>query len=167
MKMRENLNDIQFEEIVNMYSLELKKLAWKYVMDSYLVEDIVQEVFIKCYLHQEQLESFHSIKGWLYTITRNQCMDHLRTSYHQRVVPTSEFFIANEQTPESEVMTQQLGEEVHKQMNSLPDKYQEILYLAYMKDLKMKEIEQYLNINISTVKTRLFRAKRLLRQSMN
>ncbi|MGG0717258.1 RNA polymerase sigma factor [Robertmurraya massiliosenegalensis] len=167
MKMRENLNELQFEEIVNTYSPELKKLAWRYVMDPYLVEDIVQEVFIKCYIHQGQLEDICSIKGWLYTITKNQCMDHLRTSYHQRVIPTSEFFIANDQTPESEVMNQQTGEEVQQQMNGLPDKYQEILYLAYIKDLKMKEIQQYLDINISTVKTRLFRAKRLLKATMN
>jgi RNA polymerase sigma-70 factor, ECF subfamily len=77
-------------------------------------------------------------------------------------VPTSEFIIPSQVTPESEIMIQQTKEEIFNQIRSLSVKYQEILYLFYMKDLKMREIQQYLNLNISTVKTRLFRAKNLL-----
>jgi RNA polymerase sigma-70 factor, ECF subfamily len=131
-------------------------------MDLYLVEDIVQEALLKCFLHFEKLEDIRSIRAWLYTITKNQCKDLLRTKYHQNVVPTSEFSIHSKVTPESEMIVQQTKEEIFNHIKSLPEMYQEILYLSYMKELKIREIQQYLNINISTVKTRLFRAKHLL-----
>lgn len=161
--MRESLNNEHFDKIVNTYSSDLKRLAWRYVMDPYLAEDIVQEVFLKCFIHLDKLEDICSIKAWLYTVTKNQCKDFLRTKYHQNVVPTSEFFIPSQVTPESEMMIQQMNEEIYDHIRSLPKIYQEILYLAYVKDLKIKEIQQYLNINISTVKTRLYRAKHLLK----
>jgi RNA polymerase sigma-70 factor, ECF subfamily len=160
--MRENFNNEHFEIIVDTYSKELKRLAWRYVMDQHLVEDIVQEVLLKCFIHIDQLEDIRSLRAWLYTITKNQCKDYLKTNYHQNVVPTSEFIIPSQVTPESEIIIQQTKEEIFNQIRSLPVKYQEILYLFYMKDLKIREIHQYLNLNISTVKTRLFRAKNLL-----
>ncbi len=153
--------------IVNTYSTELKKLAWRYIMDPYLAEDIVQEALLKCFIHFDQLKDPCSIRAWLYTITKNQCKDYLRSKYHQNVIPTSEFFIPTQATPESETMIQLTSEEIHKKIKSLPEIYQEILFLSYVKELKIREIQQYLNINISTVKTRLFRAKRLLKASMN
>ncbi|TKC19034.1 RNA polymerase sigma factor [Robertmurraya kyonggiensis] len=165
--MIDNIQETQFDTIVQMYSPELKKLAWSFTMDPYLAEDIVQEVMLKCYLHQEQLEGLRSVRAWLYTITKNQCKDYLRGSYHQRVTPTCEFFLANQVTPESEMLGKQSCNEVYEQIESLPVIYQEVLYLSCVKDLKMKEIQQHLDINISTVKTRLFRAKHLLKAAMN
>ncbi|WP_449620759.1 RNA polymerase sigma factor [Robertmurraya sp. Marseille-Q9965] len=158
--------ETQFDTIVQKYSLELKKLAWSYTMDPYLAEDIVQEVLLKCYLHQEQLEGLRSVRAWLYTITKNQCKDYLRGSYHQRVTPTCEFFLANQVTPETEVISKHSCEEVNEEIRKLPDIYQEVIYLACVKELKMKEIQQQLHLNISTVKTRLFRAKHLLKETM-
>lgn len=160
------MSEEQFDTIVSTYSQELKKLAWSYTMDPYLAEDIVQEVLLKCYLHQEQLEGLRSVRAWLYTITKNQCKDYLRGSYHQRVTPTSEFFLANHHTPESELLCQQTCHEVYRQIENLPDIYQDVLYLSCIKELKLKEIQQQLDINISTVKTRLFRAKHMLKVTM-
>lgn len=163
--MRENRNQ-QFDTIVKTYSTELKILAWRYIMDPYLVEDIVQEVLLKCYIHIEQLGDLRSIKAWLYTITKNQCKDYLRTKYHQNVSPTSEFFISTQITPESEMIIRQDKDEIYSLIKSLPEKYQEVLYLTYVKELDLKEIQQFLDINISTIKTRLFRARNLLKASM-
>lgn len=165
--MIENEKDTQFDTIVQKYSPELKKLAWSYMMDPYLAEDIVQEVLLKCYLHQEQLVGLRSVKAWLYTITKNQCKDYLRGSYHQRVTPTCEFFLANHDTPESEILCKQSCNEVYEQIENLPDIYQEVIYLSCVKELKMNEIHQQLDINISTVKTRLFRGKNLLKAALN
>ncbi|MBW8351159.1 sigma-70 family RNA polymerase sigma factor [Bacillus sp. IITD106] len=158
-----DLKNEHFNSIVHTYGTELKGFAWRYVKDPYLVEDIIQEVFLKCFIHLDKLGDIRSMKAWLYTITKNQCKDYLRTKYHQYVIPTPEFFISSSVTPESEVMFQQTHTEIHDSIRGLPEKYQEVLYLSCVKELKIKEIQQYLNLNISTVKTRLFRAKRLLK----
>lgn len=69
-------------------------------------------------------------------------------------------------TPELEVIAKQTKEELIYHLSNLPEIYQQILYLFYFKELSQKEIHQYLNINIPTVKTRLFRAKSQLKSSM-
>ncbi|MEH6955125.1 sigma-70 family RNA polymerase sigma factor [Neobacillus drentensis] len=164
--MRESIENDQLTNLMNTYSTDLKKLAWRYVKDPHLVEDIVQEVFLKCAINLFQLQDICSIRAWLYTVTKNQCTDYLRTKYHQNVIPTNDFFVAYQITPELECMFQQTKEEIIDHIDDLPELYQEILYLFYVKELKLKEIQQYLNINISTVKTRLYRAKHLLKVSM-
>lgn len=164
--MRESTDNNQLTKLIKTYSVELKKVAWGYVKDPYLVEDIVQEVFLKCIIHLDQHQEKCLVRAWLYTVTKNQCKDYLRTKYCQNVIPTHEFFGAYQITPELEVMSRQTKEEIYHHIRNLPEMYQEILYLFYVKDLKLKEIQQHLNINISTVKTRLSRAKHLLKSSI-
>ncbi|MBT2688343.1 sigma-70 family RNA polymerase sigma factor [Bacillus sp. ISL-47] len=160
-----NVND-QLNNLINTYSDDLKRVAWRYVRDQHLAEDIVQEVFLKCVMHKEQLKDMRSIKSWLITVTKNQCKDYISSKYHQNVIPSSELFSSYQITPELELMTKHTREEIYHNITKLPGIYQEVLYLFYVKDLKLLEIQQHLNINISTVKTRLLRARRLLKSSI-
>lgn len=88
--MRDNIENDQLTNLVKIYSFDLRKLAWGYVKDPYYAEDIVQEVFLKCFNDLEQLRNKCSIRAWLYTVTKNQCKDFLRTKYFQ-----NDFLIMN------------------------------------------------------------------------
>lgn len=157
----------QLAELMSAYSISLKKLAWRYIKDRHLAEDIVQEVFIAYITHYDRLREECSIKTWLYKVTENKCKDYLRTMYYRNVNPSTDFPITYHMTPELEMIGQQTKEELHHHIYALPKMYQDILYLFYVKELKLKEIEQHLNMNLSTVKTRLLRGKCLLKISMN
>ncbi|WP_353051149.1 sigma factor [Lysinibacillus pakistanensis] len=56
-------------------------MAWGYVKDPYLVENIVEEIFLKYIIHLDQHQDKWTIKAWLYTVRKNQCKDYLRTKY--------------------------------------------------------------------------------------
>ena len=59
-------DDDQLTKLINTYSISLKKLAWRYIKDHHLAEDIVQEVFIAYITHLDHLREERSIKAWLY-----------------------------------------------------------------------------------------------------
>ena len=160
-------DDDQLTKLISTYSVSLRNLAWRYIKDHHLAEDIVQEVFITYITHHDRFRENGSIRTWLYKVTENKCKDYLRTKYYRNVTPANDFLAIYQMTPESEIMVQQTKEELLHHIYSLPKKYQEILYLYYVKELKLKEVEQHLNMNLSTVKTRLLRAKCLLKTSMN
>jgi RNA polymerase sigma-70 factor, ECF subfamily len=152
-------------QLVNKYSHKLTKFAFKYIRDQQLAEDIVQDVFMKCCQHFDQFRGGSSIETWLYKITFNQCMNYLRSSHFKRTVLTEHFdrLIQAHTTPELKVMEQLDKEELIKKVSDLPKIYKEVIVLFYLKHLSLKEIQEFLQINLSTVKVRLHRAKYLLR----
>ncbi|MCM3598113.1 sigma-70 family RNA polymerase sigma factor [Metabacillus idriensis] len=159
-------DDDHLSELISTYSKSLRKIAWRYIKDHHLAEDIVQEVFITYITHHDRIREDCSIRTWLYKVTENKCKDYLRTNYYRNVTPANDFLFIYQMTPESEIIDQQTKEELLHHIYYLPKKYQEILYLFYVKELKLKEVEQHLNMNLSTVKTRLLRGKCLLKISM-
>lgn len=157
------------EEIINQlvkqYRQKLTKFAFLYVRDQQLAEDIVQDVFMKCCQHFDTFRGECPIEKWLYKVLFNQCMDYLRSSHFKRTVLSEHFdtLIQKHTRPEVEVIEQIDKEELLGKISVLPKIYNEVIVLFYFKHLSLKEIQELLQVNLSTVKTRLHRAKYLLR----
>ncbi|WP_025783428.1 RNA polymerase sigma factor [Sporosarcina sp. D27] len=145
---------------------KVHRLALSYVKDSYLAEDLSHEILVKCYLNYKTFNGERSFYSWMYRIANNHCIDYLRKGYRQRVVLHESMELLNDKdacTPEFEVINSFDKEEIRNKLRQLPSKYEEVITLFYFKDQSLKEIQHHLNINLSTIKTRLSRAKRMLR----
>jgi RNA polymerase sigma-70 factor, ECF subfamily len=159
------------EQKLNEYYVECKRkvycIARSYVKDHYVAEDLSHEILMKCYLARHKFNGNCSFHSWLYRIAINHCIDYLRKGYRQRdlVYENIEQFNDIEvRTPESMVLHYCEKEDLLSKLRKLPSKYQEVIILFYFKDQSLKEIEHYLNVKLSTIKTRLSRAKRMLRE---
>ncbi|KAA0546902.1 sigma-70 family RNA polymerase sigma factor [Bacillus sp. BGMRC 2118] len=154
------------EEVMERYGNDVLYLAFSYVKNYELAEDLAQDVFIRFY---EKIDTFRgeaSYRTWLYRITVNRCKDYLRSwSYNKTYL--NEKFIAfvkgNAFSPEEIVVSNNENEELTNHVLTLPVKYREIIYLYYFQEMTLQEISDCLTINLSTIKTRLRRAKELLR----
>lgn len=161
----------KLEKIITEYDTELRYFAFKYVKDWNVVEDILQEVYLKVFLKMDSFQGKASMKTWIYKITRNQCIDYLRSRSYQSTVLTEcpEEIIESEQLAydkegvERKLMKKQEQEKLRRKLNTLPEDYQKPISLYYFYDYSYKEISQMLNKDISYVKNRLFRGKRLLK----
>jgi RNA polymerase sigma-70 factor, ECF subfamily len=169
----ENINASEKEQIIhelmNSYTQKVYLLAYSYVKDRGLAEDISQEVFIKCYKHLNKFRGEADIKSWIYRITVNTAKDVLRTkSFNIFKYPKSFFenLIKSESTEEIFIKKDR-NEDVLQSVLSLPAKYREIIILHYFQDEKLDEIAHILNLNINTVKTRLSRARALLKGKLD
>lgn len=146
-------------------------MAYSYVKDHFLAEDIVQESFLKAYKKIDSIEDINKIGSWLNAITARTAIDFLRMEKRKnsRLVDSSEIivgFTAAETNTEEEADIHFLKEEVCQGMENLSKESQEVLSLKIYHGLNEKEIASRLHLKPSTVKTRLYRARKQLKQTI-
>ncbi|MYL51319.1 sigma-70 family RNA polymerase sigma factor [Halobacillus litoralis] len=160
----------RLEEWIQEYGHDLKWLAYSYVKDYAIAEDITQETFIKAYQKYASFKKESTIKTWLYKITINLCKDHLKSSYMKRVVKKgTELFRSipsTKETPEEFVLQQDEDETLLAHVLKLEDKYREIIILYYFEEFDINELANVLNTSPNTIKTRLRRARQLLQERL-
>lgn len=156
------------DELMNLHSRKVYLLAYSYVKDKGIAEDIAQEVFIKCYKSLNHFRGDAQITSWIYRITVNTAKDFLRSKSFNILKYPKSFFenITKSETPEDVVLQQDQREAVLQTVLSLPTKYREIIILYYFQDEKMEDIAEILKLNLNTVKTRLSRARAKLKEQI-
>lgn len=162
-------NQITKEEMLHRlmeeYGDMVIRLAYTYVKQKELAEDISQEVFISCYKNLETFRNKSTYKTWLYQITVNKCKDHFRRwsyrniSYHDFI---RSVFASGDKSVESNIVDKENQEMIFEKVLSLPIKYREVIILHYYEALSINDISDLLGSNSNTVKTRLHRARNLL-----
>jgi RNA polymerase sigma-70 factor, ECF subfamily len=155
------------ETLIDQYETPLTKLAYFYVQDWSTAQDICQEVFIKAYDALDQFNHQSSYKTWIYRITVNKCKDYKKSAYFRRNTVVDKFhrFFNKEiaATPEQELLQTEEKNSLSAHIFALPMKYREIILLYYYEEMTTAEISELLNVNSSTVRTRLDRGRQKLK----
>lgn len=164
-----SLDEEQLKQVMDYHGEYLIRLAYLYVKDWPAAEDILQEVFITYYRKADQFEQRSSLKTYLSKITINKCHDHLRSWKNKRSL-FSEYIgnlTSTSKSPEEAYVQQSEQTNLTKQVMELPNKYREVILLFYYQEFTSIEVSQLLDCSESTVKTRLRRAKGLLRDKID
>ncbi|WP_331281070.1 sigma-70 family RNA polymerase sigma factor [Bacillus sp. EB01] len=154
------------EWLMNEYGRSVVRLAFTFMKKEQLAEDIAQEVFIKCYEKLDTFRNESSYKTWIYRITVNLCKDRLKSWSYKNII-IAELLSkksTNFKTPESELINVENQKALSVNVLSLPIKYREINILYYYEELTYNQIAELLNISLQTVKSRLHRARLLLKK---
>ncbi|AEG60271.1 sigma-70 family RNA polymerase sigma factor [Desulforamulus ruminis] len=153
--------------IMIQYGKDILQLAYTYVKDLSQAEDLAQEIFIKCFRHLDSFKQQANVKTWLYRIASNHCKDYLKSWHHRKVTVNdkiTELLLFSNHQVDEEVIKKDEDEELVEAVFQLKIKYREVIYLYYYEDFSIKEISQALKVNENTVKTRLKRARQLLKE---
>lgn len=155
--------------LMNTYGQDILRLVYSYVNDKAMAEDLTQEIFVKCYKSLHTYKGNANIKTWLWRIAINHCKDYLK-SWHNKYVIVSENESTNTNTNKEMIEQLVIQKEDDHQLviaiMNLPIKYREVLYLFYYENLSLKELSVLIGKNENTVKTRLRRAKELLKERL-
>ncbi|HRI33853.1 MAG TPA: RNA polymerase sigma factor [Saprospiraceae bacterium] len=129
-------------------------------------EDIAQESFIKCFQSLKQFKGESKFSSWLYTITYNTCLNHLKYKKRQtsvedianiadhEIIEQDQIFAKLEQKEQTNLIQQALSKlELDEQM---------IIQLYYYEELPIKEISSILSLKIENIKIKLFRSRKKL-----
>ena len=154
------------KEIMNLYTEPLLRLAYYYVKDTQIAEDIVQEVFIKMYNSQTNYEERGELKAYLYKMTSNKSKDYLKSWSYRNVQLQNKIFPSASKTEVDELVRKDEQTIIGDAILELPIKYREVLIYYYFNDMKISEVASILSTSESTIKTRLGRGKELLKKKL-
>lgn len=146
---------------LSLFQNELKSFVLKRVKDKAVAEDIVHDVFLKVHSRIHQLKDSEKIMSWIYQITRNTITDHFRKD-QKFVTEIPETEVESDRNELNECVAQCLRQMV----TTLPDKYREAFELSELQNVSQTDLARKLNISYSGAKSRVQRARQMLRQKM-
>lgn len=156
---------MNLDELIHTYSDYLYRIAYSYVKDEQAAEEVVQDVFYKFYKTSAHFEGNAHIKTYLTRMIINRSYDYLRSWKHRK---NTIFEVLHLSRPgvDSDVLQQSEALTVFEAILTLPIKYREAIIFYYYEDLQIKEIADMLHCAESTIKSRLQRARALLKTSL-
>lgn len=154
-----SLDQDTFLSLAEQYKDTVFRVALNYLGNTYDADDIVQNVFMKLFLRKRPFENDNHARYWLIRVTVNSCKDFLKSSWKSKNV-----FLDEVELPVSFEEPEQ--EDLYKAVMALPEKYRTVLYLFYYEDFTIKEIARLMKMNVSSVTTRLSRARKQLKEAL-
>lgn len=154
-----------FRELVEIYKRPVFNLALRMLNNREDAADVAQETFIRIYRHIGQFNPEHKFSSWTYMITSRLCLDRLRRkkTINQAI---TEDIPDRSLLPEDQAISNQMRQELNREIAKLPEKYRLVVVLRHLNELSYEEIADVLGIPINTVKTQLFRGREILKQSL-
>ncbi|RIV28827.1 sigma-70 family RNA polymerase sigma factor [Alicyclobacillaceae bacterium I2511] len=148
------------------YGADVIHLAYTYVNNYHLAQDIAQDVFLRAFQNMDGFRGEGSVRTWLLAITANRAKDYLRSwaFRHELQDPSPFESLSGTETPEAQVMNQLAKDELWHSVFQLPLKYREVLVLYYLRELSQRDIAAALGITEESVRTRLHRGRQQLRK---
>ncbi len=152
-----------FEILVNRYKEKVFSSILFFVKDSYLAEDLFQDVFIKIIdtLRNKRYSEEGKFLPWALRIAHNLCVDYFRKIKRTPAIKTSddkdifEVLQLTEEGPDSKLVRGQSHERVRRMLDLLPEEQREIIILRHYANLSFKEIAQITNCSINTALGRM------------
>lgn len=141
------------------YYQRLVRYAYKIGGTRELAQEAVQDAWIKAMKTLSRLEDPRAFRSWLYNLVRWRAIDLLRVA--NRYCEEQDESLREATAPE---LDDDSANELRLAINRLPSIERQIIHLFYLDELQIKEIATVLNIASGTVKSRLNRARKLLRQ---
>ncbi|MBR2367445.1 MAG: RNA polymerase sigma factor [Alistipes sp.] len=152
-----------FEHLFMRYREAISRLFETRIGDKGITDDLVQETFIKVYLHLERYSEEYTFGQWVYTIARNTLVDYLRRRTDDiSIDQTNKAPIATTPTPEESVILNQRRAHFEASLEALSDDYRRIIEMRYLEEYSYEEIAERLGRPLNTVKTQIRRAKALV-----
>lgn len=154
-----------FEELYNIYADQALRVAMAVTKDKMSAADAVQEAFIRVYRNIDSFDESKPFKPWFYRILINECNRLLQKS--SKTVLISDFIESGIDNSDYDNYNFQEYENLYKAVNNLKDINRIPIILKYLRGFSESDIAQILDININTVKSRLFKGREKLKKYLD
>lgn len=162
-------SEVAFESLVRRHQQRVFALVNGILRRREDAEDVVQQVFLKVYVSLKRFDQRAAFSTWLYKITVNECWDYLRKKKVRPLVYEADLseeqvsrldgVVSAERPPQGPSEQAEIRELLERMLEKLPEQDQQLLILKEIEGFSVEELAQILDINVNTVKVRLFRAR--------
>jgi RNA polymerase sigma-70 factor (ECF subfamily) len=166
-----------FRAIMRMHNQKLYRLARSIVRNDSEAEDIVQETYVTAFAHLASFRGEASLATWLSRIAINEALSRIRRKRRAAEVIASESasdaqiiqfpLAASSDDPERSMAQRQILKLVEQATDALPDAYRTVFVARVIEGLSIEETADLLGVKPQTVKTRLHRARELVRKQID
>ena len=131
-------------------------------------EDLVQETYVRALRFSHRFQPGTHLRAWLFQILRNTFLTFYRRETHQPMLLDRDLEDGLEEAPAGEAPDPAVVTtlDLERALGELPEDFRSVLLLADLEGLALLEIGQIMDIPIGTVKSRLFRARRMVRRRL-
>ncbi len=176
--METNQNTIQerFEKEFFPHLEALHSFAFHLTYNEEDADDLVQETFLKAFRFIDKYEEGTNAKAWLFKILKNAYINQYRKDSKRPIqVDYEESNVYREEEEgqissyfdlREEIFDNMMGDEVSTAMNSLPEDFRSVIWLCDIEGFPYDEIAKIIDIPIGTVRSRLFRARNMLKEKL-
>jgi RNA polymerase sigma-70 factor, ECF subfamily len=168
-RLAQNGTELAFEELVRRHQQRIFGLVNGILRRREDVEDVVQQVFLKAYVSLRRFDMRAAFSTWLYKIAVNECWDYLRkkkvrplayeSDMSEEQVSRLDGIASAERPPQGPEERTQVMELLEQLLGKLPEQDRQLLVLKEIEGFSVQELAEMLDLNVNTVKVRLFRAR--------
>ncbi len=179
-----NGDDTAFDGLIGMYSAKLYKVAYALLGSRQDAEEVVQDTFLRAYRALQSFRGESSLETWLHRIALNLARNKYQWNHRRGSGLNVSLTVGddaggdsgteNEQDvpdrrmePDLVLEQDEIGKNIMKALNSLPDNLRETMLLRHVNDMPYEQIAQKLDCKVGTVKSRLSRGREMLRDYLS
>lgn len=138
-------------------------------------EDLTQDTFLQALRHWDQFRPGTNARAWLFTICRNLFLrqrerrsreEPMEAAALDGIAAAAQAFEAPSDAGRALFDAPELGDVIRRELDKLPAEYREVVELSDLQDQSYADIAQVLGVPLGTVKSRLFRGRRLLQEAL-
>ena len=160
-------DQVAFGQLVAAYQTPVYNLAYRMLGNAGEAEEAAQETFLRVYLHLHSYDLQRPFRSWLLSIASHYCIDRLRRRRIVYLPLEDEIAVpvrlaGDSPNPEAVLVRREQEEWVQRLLLSLPPIDRAAITLCYWYDYSYEEIAEGLDLTVSAVKSRLYRARRVL-----
>lgn len=145
----------------------LFRLAQMFLRNREEAEDAIQDVLLRLWTNRQQLESYQSVEALAVQMTKNLCLDRLKSHQKQKTSHETDMVAmqAADVSPYRQLESSDSAELMHRLIGDLPEQQKLVLHLRDVEEYTLEEIEEVTGLSNANIRTILSRARQKLREN--
>ncbi len=160
------MNQFEFVNLVQPFKNKVFRLARRLLISVEEAEDVTQEMLMRLWHKKENLEQYKSVEAFAMTMTKNYCLDQLKSKRASHLKIENREFNDNSINLENQVENEDTLNWVEKILEQLPVQQKMIVQMRDIEDYDFEKIAEILEMNETAVRVALSRARKTLREAV-
>lgn len=160
------MNQLEFVNLVQPFKNKVFRLARRLLISVEEAEDVTQEMLMRLWHKKENLEQYKSVEAFAMTMTKNYCLDQLKSKRASHLKIENREFNDNSINLENQVENEDTLNWVERILEQLPVQQKMIVQMRDIEDYDFEKIAEILEMNETAVRVALSRARKTLRETV-
>ena len=160
------MNHLEFINLVQPFKDKLYRLAHRLLVSTEEAEDVTQEMLLRLWTKKEILNQYKSVEAFAMTMTKNYCLDQLKSKRASHLKIEKADFVDNSVQLTNQLESNDSLNWIDKIMKQLPEQQKLVIQLRDIEQYDFNKIAEMLDMNETAVRVTLSRARKTIREKM-